>query len=103
MDNLPRKIKKRVLGKRMSKSKLRRLLSTVKVVKEADTCYETTEIFPYLFCPSCGCTNSQAYDHGAPYPEMWVDYHCLRCDDKVAYIDNSPFIHVLQCENFELD
>ena len=47
-DKLPRKVKKAVLGKRMSTGKLKKLLKTVEVVSLAQTMYESPIIKPYL-------------------------------------------------------
>ena len=94
---LPRKVKKSVLGLRMSKSKLRRLLKSVEIISSASTMYEVPEIKPYLFCPHCGCTEMRGTGNMTSYPEHWERFHCVRCNKVVAYIDNSPFIHALEC------
>lgn len=93
---LPRKVKKYFLGKRMSKSKLNRLIKSVKVVKSAETLYEDSIIEPYAFCPKCGCTGMSGSGNRVDYPEHWEDFYCHRCRYIVGTIDNSPFIHVLQ-------
>lgn len=49
---LPRKLKKRILGRIINKSKLRKLLSMVKVTYIEDG---KVEIHPYQFCTHCGC------------------------------------------------
>lgn len=95
-NKLPRKVKKHVLGKRMSNAALNRLLKTVKVIKSAKTMYESPVILPYLFCPHCGCTLSVGSGNKTEYPEHWEDFKCGRCRKIVAYIDNSPFIHALE-------
>ena len=101
-DKIPRKSKKLYLGKRISKSELNRKLKSVKIIKEAQTCYEMTESEPNLFCPKCGNEGMVGTGNRVAYPEHWEDFHCTRCRNKVAYIDNSPTIHALQCKNFEL-
>ena len=103
MEKLPRKLKKELLGKRMSSSKLNRLLKTVQVVSVAKTMYEVPDIKPYLFCPHCGCTMAQGTGNLTTYPEHWEYFHCLRCREVVGCIDNSPFIHALQCADNNYD
>lgn len=97
---LPRKIKKKILGRKLTKSKLRKLLSLVEVVKGAKTMFETPEVKPYLFCPNCGCRYMYGSGNKVGYPEHWEYFYCLRCDEIVASIDNSPFIHILETWSF---
>lgn len=98
-EKLPRKVKKFFLGKRMSKSKLNRLLKSVKVIDSATTMYECPTILPYEFCPNCGCTRNIGTGNMTSYPEHWEDFNCCRCRKVVATIDNSPYIHVLEYYN----
>lgn len=98
-EKLPRKVKKAFLGLRMSKSKLKRLLKTVEIVSTASTMYEAPEIKPYTFCPHCGCTLMRGTGNKASYPEHWEYFYCSRCNKVVGYIDNSPFIHALECSD----
>lgn len=100
-EKLPRKTKKYFLGKRMSRSKLQRLLKKVEVVKSANTMYDNPVIKPYSFCPKCGCTEMRGTGNKSCYPEHWEYFHCIRCGNIVGYIDNSPFIHALECENYD--
>ena len=97
-DKLPRKIKKKILGLKLSRSKRNRLLKSVTVISSAKTMYEIPDIFPYLFCPNCGCTENVGSGNKTCYPEHWEDFECCRCRTIVASIDNSPFIHALECE-----
>lgn len=99
---LPRKVKKAILGKRISKCKLKRLLKSVKIIETANTMYERTEIEPFAFCPNCGSRSAIASGNKVSYPEHWEDFNCIRCGYLVGEIDNSPFIHALQCKDFEL-
>ncbi len=64
--------------------------------------YESVDVFPYLFCPNCGCTQYKSTGNMTTYPEHWENFYCLRCEYHVAVIDNSPFVHALECENYEL-
>lgn len=100
-EKLPRKIKKAILGKRMSKSKLKRLLKSVKIISKADTMYERPEIFPYEFCPHCGYTGMRGSGNLTSYPEHWEYFYCIKCNKIVGYIDNSAFIHALECEGYD--
>ena len=95
---IPRKTKKALLGNRMSKSKLRTLLASVKIGKPTTTMYESSEIEPYEFCPNCGCTLMFGSGNLTAHPEHWEKFYCGRCNDIVAYIDNSPFVHALECK-----
>lgn len=98
-EKLPRKVKKALLGKRMSKCKLNRLLKSVNIIKSCKTMYEFPIIEPYAFCPNCGCTEMIGTGNMTAYPEHWEDFHCIRCRCVVAKIDNSPFIHILEHYN----
>lgn len=100
---LPRKRKKALLGRKIKRSKLLKLLSSVEVIKSARTCYQVPEIKPYLFCPQCGCKEYYGTGNRACYPEHWEYFKCLRCSSVVGYIDNSPFIHALECKENDYD
>jgi Fe2+ or Zn2+ uptake regulation protein len=93
---LPRKLKKRVLGKRISGATVRRWLRELRVYEPAKTMYESAVVHPHLFCPNCGCTEMRGTGNKTFYPEHWECFYCLRCGRQVAEIDNSPFIHVLE-------
>lgn len=98
-ESLPRKTKKAILGLRMSKSALKRLIKSVKVGEPIITMYERPNITPYLFCPDCGCTDTYGSGNKSYYPEHWEEFRCLRCHSVTAYIDNSPYIHKLEYMN----
>jgi hypothetical protein len=95
-DKLPRKIKKAILGKRMKRSKLKKLLKSVTVSDIAQTMYGRPNIHPHAFCPKCGNEGYVGTGNMTTYPEHWEDFHCTRCYSVVATIDNSPFHHVLE-------
>lgn len=101
-EKISRKSKKAILGKKISHSKLIRLLKSVEIGKPAQTMYEQADIKPFLFCPNCGCKETKATGNMTEYPEHWENFYCLRCENLVASIDNSPFIHALECENYEI-
>lgn len=98
-EKLPRKIKKQILGKKMSKTKLKKLLNSVEILEGAHTMYESPYIKPYMFCPHCGCTGYRGTGNLTSYPEHWEYFYCIRCNKLVGYIDNSPFIHALECKD----
>jgi ribosomal protein S27AE len=92
---LPRKLKKRILGKKIKKSKLRKLLYTVRITYHKNG---EAEIYPNEFCPHCGCTIMFSTGNRTLYPEWWEYYYCAKCGEIIGYIDNSPFVHALQCK-----
>ena len=102
-EKVPRKIKKAILGKRINKSKLKRLLLSVTLGKPIKTMYERRDIFPYAFCPNCGCREYVGTGNLTTYPEHWEKFNCIRCRKLVGYIDNSPFIHALECAHNNYD
>ncbi len=99
----PRKAKKAILGLKMSESSVRQLIKTVTIGDPIKTMYERVEISPYAFCPKCGCKEYVGHGNRAAYPEHWESFTCLRCDTLVGYIDNSPFIHALECPENNYD
>ncbi len=103
MRNLPRKLKKKYLGLKLNKSKLRNKLSKVIIYESAHTCYDVPNMNCEPFCPHCGCKVTYTVDHGAAYPEVWVSEICSRCDNTVGYIDNSPYTHALECKDNDYD
>lgn len=102
-EKLPRKIKKAILGKQMSKAKLTRLLKSVTLGPPIRTMYERREIYPFAFCPKCGCKDYTGSGNRTYYPEHWESFNCVRCSNVVGYIDNSPFIHALECPDNNYD
>jgi len=91
-EKLPRKIKKALLGPKMSTSKLRKRLSRVKVFRINANEREATDIF----CPHCGCNHHRTVDHPEiEQPEIWIEEFCLRCGKYVGGADNSFYSHVL--------
>ena len=99
-EKLPRKLKKAILGKKMNKSLLNRLLKSVRIISSANTMYESPKIEPYTFCPFCGYIGMKGTGNLTAYPEHWEYFHCIKCDKVVGYIDNSAFIHALECEDY---
>ncbi len=104
-EKLPRKLKKHILGKKLSKYKLNKLLKNVTIGEPASTMYETPKISPYPFCPKCGCREKKSTGNMTTYPEHWEHFLCIRCGFLVGVIDNSPFYHALEFKsnNYELN
>lgn len=96
-EKIPRKAKKSILGTKMPKSKITRLLKSVRLGEPIKTMFERREIYPYAFCPKCGCKDYVGHGNRAGYPEHWESFTCIKCHNLVGYIDNSPFIHALEC------
>jgi len=95
MEHVPRKLKKQMIGKRKSRSEIRKMLKAVVVVRRA---FQTGEnlILPDAFCPKCGCQAFTLSGNRVEYPERWETGYCLRCGASVLESDNSPYIHVLE-------
>ena len=98
-DRLPRKMKKQVLGKKIANSRLKSMLAETVVGDPIKTMFEIVEFTPHgAFCPRCGCKSYKGSGNLTEYPEHWEKFYCLRCKNVVGYIDNSPFIHALECK-----
>lgn len=102
-DRIPRKIKKGVFGTRMRKQRLQRLLDSVELGAPIKTMYERRETNTGLFCPHCGYRGYRGGGNMAEYPEHWEYFYCTKCGSVVGYIDNSPFIHALECKENNYD
>lgn len=101
---LPRKDKKRVLGLRIGRQTLRKMIAETSLGLPIKTMFQRREAIPHgLFCPHCGCNGYIGTGNRAEYPDHWEYFKCMRCGETVGYIDNSPFIHALECaeENFD--
>ena len=98
---IPRKVKKKQLGIRVSGCKLRRMLKETIIGEPIRTMYERVEFTPHGdFCPHCGEKNYVGTGNRTDYPEHWEYFRCLRCRSIVGYIDNSPFVHALECKEY---
>ena len=96
-EKIPRKLKKELLGPRWSKSKIRKMIKSLKVnYRRPDQRHLAAIILPFEFCPYCGCTETFGVDHEISYPDVWIESFCLRCREKVGEADNSTFSHVLE-------
>ena len=101
---IPRKTKKRILGCKISKGRLKRMLKETAVLEPIKTMYERRKFVPHgEFCPHCGEKNYVGTGNRTSYPEHWEYFRCLRCRKVVGYIDNSPFIHALECKEYNYD
>lgn len=87
-----RKDKLAWIGRKLNKSRIRRrLINAKKEVKVNDE----KSLESLNFCYKCGCHSTYAIDHEVGYPEIWVEYFCLRCHTLVMYADNSPYTSML--------
>lgn len=101
---IPRKIKKMVFGKTMSKKKLNALLNIVVIGEPRKTMFDEVIIYPYPFCPHCGYPGTPlSLGNRASFPEHWELFICLKCKSTIGYIDNSPFVHALECKENNYD
>lgn len=101
---MPRKVKKYFFGLRIRKRLLRKMLHETKVGIPIRTMYERVEFTPHgAFCPKCGHRNYHGTGNKTTYPEHWEYFYCNRCRNVVGYIDNSPFIHALECADNNYD
>lgn len=98
-EKIPRKIKKKIFGKKVSKKKLRQMLESVEVI---DNKYpEMVTIKPYFFCPRCGCELPPRYTGNmVEYPERYEKGFCVKCGFLLIVSDNSPYI---TCFEFKED
>jgi len=97
---MSRKNKKRLLDRKIDKCKLRKMLSETIIGNHIKTMYEIVSFKPHgVFCPKCGETGYIGSGNMTEYPEHWEKFYCLRCSNIVGYIDNSPFVHALECKD----
>ncbi len=98
--HIPRKLKKKILGKKIRMRELRKMLRETVCGDPIRTMYERVRFTPHGdFCPSCGEKNYVGSGNRASYPEYWEEFYCIRCRGIVGYIDNSPFVHALECKD----
>ena len=93
-EKLPRKLKKKYIGKRMNKRALKALIESTTMIEHKYP--ETPTILPFEFCPDCGCREVRCTGEMASYPETWVEEYCARCNSYVGGADNSRYHHVLE-------
>jgi len=91
---IPRKLKKKYLGSKLNKTKLRKLINSVEIVHNHPN--DHIDILPYEFCPKCGCKGSSGTGNMASYPEHWEIFYCNRCNSATGSVDNSRFVHILE-------
>ena len=93
---LSRKLKKVLLGKRLSKKQLREMVMKFEVIHRQKHIYEPTETNMPEFCPWCGCSETRNSGNMVEYPELWERIYCLRCGKLVCEADNSTYQHILE-------
>jgi len=91
---VPRKAKKTILGRRSSKNKLNKRMEQTRIIYDIQTIFDGFGLSD-VFCPYCGCEEHTRSGNRAEYPDIWETLYCMRCGEKIAEADNSPYIHVL--------
>lgn len=83
---VPRKVKKAVLGSKISSTQLKlKIARWMNVPNDYGT-----------FCPKCGCGAERFVYHEVEYPEILTECFCLRCGTLTSWADNSTWYHILQ-------
>lgn len=82
---LPRKLKLSILGRKKSKKEIKQMIKDFKSGKIIE---------PY--CHNCGCESCSMNNHEVEYPEVWIEWNCLRCGTEICYQDNSPITFTLE-------
>lgn len=100
-DKLPRKLKKIILGTKITRKELRDRLAKV-YIKEHNKQNGYIELSDY-FCPKCGCEITRTINHHVEYPEIWTENFCVRCNEYVGGQDNSWPHHILIDYIYERD
>jgi hypothetical protein len=96
---LPRKIKKCVLGYRMSKTQIKKHYNnSVLFVHQYQS---STSLSVDVICPECGCYWTITENHGAEYPEVYITEYCARCHCLIGSADNSPTYLFYECDDNE--
>ena len=94
-EKLPRKAKKMIFGKHVSKTKIKLAIAELQFMDDG-------ELAVGGFCPKCGCTMERGTGNMAEYPEHWEDFYCIRCNTLVGSIDNSRYMHVLENNGYHI-
>jgi len=95
---LTRKEKKAILGKKLSKTKIKLKFKNLKVKVDE---YDVEYLNDVEFCPKCGCECKIYTGSLCGYPEIYEVQYCARCGFIIAFADNSPWIHFL-IEDYDL-
>jgi len=80
----------------MPKKELQKMIDSVFIVQDKKSPHLEPYIFPFAFCPICGCSQMRVVNRHVPYPEIWIIGYCKRCGNRVGEADNSRFFHVLE-------
>lgn len=95
-EKVPRKIKKAILGLRLNKKELKKMIKNTNIVEYSP--YNNGYKYKYPdkhFCPYCGCVFIDCTGNMAEYPEEYVISYCLRCGEKVSVSDNGYRWHAI--------
>jgi len=87
-EKLPRKVKKVILGKILTKNKIKKYYKNSVLL--IHTYPASTELNKPLICPICGCLKTRFVNHNMEWPDVWNENFCTRCGYLINYVDNSP-------------
>ena len=85
-EKIPRKAKKIILGKRMSKTQIKSKLRTMKITQKVKTIYDDFGLNDDAFCMECGCKVIRWTGNMSEYPDLYEVGYCARCGHQVAEI-----------------
>ena len=85
---ISRKAKKKILGVRISKNKLRLKIRQLKFDKDGEPNND--------FCANCGCGISRQSEQMAQYPDCYIIWYCIRCGSQTGSMDNSRYVSELE-------
>ena len=90
---ISRKKKKTLLGRKIPKSSLKKLIRVCVSHMKGKIIYESREVFPYPFCPKCGCKSQTTYGPVSGDPESLQQHDCSRCAYTVAQQGLGEYYH----------
>lgn len=95
-EKVPRKIKKAILGLKLSKTELKKMIENTNIIEYSP--YNNSYKYKYpdkYFCPYCGCVLTDCTGNMAEYPEEYIISYCLRCGEKISVSDNGYEWHAI--------
>jgi hypothetical protein len=85
-----------IIGPYLNEKQLQKLLESVSITKSSTHPDDPVTIWPYSFCPRCGCAWERSTGNTASHPEVYERWFCIRCGFLVAMADNGPPRHALE-------